>query len=412
MLQVKSLHAREILDSRGNPTIEVDITDNVGNVGRAAVPSGASVGKKEALELRDGGQRYLGKGVAKAVKNVNTIIAQSVIGENFQDQKAFDRCLITMDGTDNKSALGANAILGCSMAFARLQALHAKQPLFQSLAQLYKKDVSYTIPRPMMNILNGGAHADNPLSIQEFMIIPAEYNSIQQVLRMGCEVFHTLKGLLKKRGFATGIGDEGGFAPALRSTQEAIEFVLEAIVQAGYQPGKDILLGLDCAASEFYRDGRYHIDGQNLSSDDMLQFYANLSAQYPIISIEDPFDEFDHAAWQNITSALGNKVQIVGDDLFTTNMHYLQEGIDKKQANAILIKLNQIGTVTETIDTIRLAGDNNFNAIISHRSGETEDAFISHLAVATSWQIKTGSLCRSDRTAKYNELIRIAELLC
>ncbi|WP_053332482.1 phosphopyruvate hydratase [Candidatus Jidaibacter acanthamoebae] len=406
-MKIRSVRAREILDSRGNPTIETDIILNEGSLGRASSPSGASTGSKEALELRDGGNRYLGKGVLKAVDNVNSIIAKKIIGREFASQADLDQFLIELDGTENKSKLGANAILSVSLSYAKAHAAANDQQLFQSLAG---KEIS--IPRPMMNIINGGAHADNALDIQEFMIIPLKYSRFSDALRMGAEVFHTLKKILSNKGYNTNVGDEGGFAPALGSAQECLNLILAAIEKAGYRPGEDISLGLDVAASEFYDNNSYHLKGENkiLNSEQLVKYFEHLVNQYPIISIEDPMSEFDYEGWQNITHALGSKVQIVGDDIFVTNKKIFAKGIEGKIANAILIKLNQIGTLTETLETIKLAQKNNYNAIISHRSGETEDTTISHLAVAiNAGQIKTGSLCRTDRVAKYNELLRIEE---
>ncbi|KIE05904.1 Enolase [Candidatus Jidaibacter acanthamoeba] len=407
VMKIRSVRAREILDSRGNPTIETDIILNEGSLGRASSPSGASTGSKEALELRDGGNRYLGKGVLKAVDNVNSIIAKKIIGREFASQADLDQFLIELDGTENKSKLGANAILSVSLSYAKAHAAANDQQLFQSLAG---KEIS--IPRPMMNIINGGAHADNALDIQEFMIIPLKYSRFSDALRMGAEVFHTLKKILSNKGYNTNVGDEGGFAPALGSAQECLNLILAAIEKAGYRPGEDISLGLDVAASEFYDNNSYHLKGENkiLNSEQLVKYFEHLVNQYPIISIEDPMSEFDYEGWQNITHALGSKVQIVGDDIFVTNKKIFAKGIEGKIANAILIKLNQIGTLTETLETIKLAQKNNYNAIISHRSGETEDTTISHLAVAiNAGQIKTGSLCRTDRVAKYNELLRIEE---
>ena len=406
-MKIRSVRAREILDSRGNPTIETDIILNEGSLGRASSPSGASTGSKEALELRDGGNRYLGKGVLKAVDNVNSIIAKKIIGREFASQADLDQFLIELDGTENKSKLGANAILSVSLSYAKAHAAANDQQLFQSLAG---KEIS--MPRPMMNIINGGAHADNALDIQEFMIIPLKYSRFSDALRMGAEVFHTLKKILSNKGYNTNVGDEGGFAPALGSAQECLNLILAAIEKAGYRPGEDISLGLDVAASEFYDNNSYHLKGENkiLNSEQLVKYFEHLVNQYPIISIEDPMSEFDYEGWQNITHALGSKVQIVGDDIFVTNKKIFAKGIEGKIANAILIKLNQIGTLTETLETIKLAQKNNYNAIISHRSGETEDTTISHLAVAiNAGQIKTGSLCRTDRVAKYNELLRIEE---
>ncbi len=408
-MEIKSIKAREILDSRGNPTIESDVILSDNSMGRASSPSGASTGSKEALELRDGGSRYLGKGVLTAVNNVNNIIAKEILGKEFASQADLDNFLIQLDGTENKSSLGANAILSVSLGFAKAFAASKHMQLFQSIRE---KEIS--IPRPMMNIINGGAHADNALDIQEFMIIPLKYSNFGEALRMGAEVFHTLKKILHERDYNTNIGDEGGFAPALGSTEECLDLILTAIEKAGYKQGEDLALGLDVAASEFYENGLYQLKGENkiLNSDQMIKYFEKLVNSYPIISIEDPLSEFDCEGWKNITKALGSKIQIVGDDIFVTNPKILSQGIKNKVANAILIKLNQIGTLTETIETVKLAQQNNYKAIISHRSGETEDTTISHLSVAlNAGQIKTGSLCRTDRVAKYNELLRIEEYI-
>lgn len=409
-MKIKRLFAREILDSRGNPTIEVDLELDSG-FGRAAIPSGASTGSKEALELRDGDKaRFLGKGVLKAVSNVNEIVAKALVGNEFPSQDILDDFLIRLDGTKNKERLGANSILGVSLAYAKAVANAHNKPLFAMIDPGSKK----SIPRPMMNIINGGAHADNALDVQEFMIIPVKYDNFKHALQMGTEVFHTLKTILHEAELSTGVGDEGGFAPQLRSTKEAIELILTAIEKAGYKAGEDISIALDVAASEFFDNGLYQMIGEKKSynSHQIIEFYKELVDSYPIISIEDPISEFDHEGWQMITKTLGDKIQIVGDDVFVTSPDILKMGIEQKMANAILIKLNQIGTLTETLKTINLAHSNNFKTIISHRSGETEDTTISHLAVAAnSGQIKTGSLCRTDRVCKYNELLRIEELL-
>ena len=408
MSWIEDVRAREILDSRGNPTVEAEVTLESGEVGRAAVPSGASTGEHEAVELRDVGEkRYLGKGVTQAVKNVTETIAAEVVGLDSLDQAEVDAVMIALDGTPNKSKLGANAILAVSLANARAAAAHLEIPLYQYLGGPNAR----TLPVPMMNIINGGAHADNNVDFQEFMVVPVGAPSFNESLRTGAEIFHTLKSVLKKKGYATSVGDEGGFAPNLRSNEEAIETILEAITQAGYSAGTDCLLALDPAASEFY-DGSHYVfkksDGRKLTSDEMVQFWTSWSDQYPIVSIEDGMAENDWAGWKTLTDALGSRVQLVGDDLFVTNTEFLRKGIELGVANSILIKVNQIGTLTETLDCIELAKTNKRTAVISHRSGETEDPFIADLAVATNaGQIKTGSLSRSDRTAKYNQLLRI-----
>jgi enolase len=412
MTRIDHIHAREILDSRGNPTVEADLTLRSGVMGRAAVPSGASTGEHEAVELRDcDPKRYGGKGVLKAVANVNQLIAPRLKGLNALDQREVDRVLIELDGTPNKSNLGANAILAASLANARAAANHQKLPLYRYLGGA----TANTLPVPMMNIINGGAHADNNVDFQEFMIVPVGAGKFSEALRMGAEIFHTLKSVLKKKGYTTSVGDEGGFAPNLKSNEEAVETILEAVAQAGYQAGKDLLLALDPAASEFYEGGAYVFkksDGRKLSSDQMVRFWKDWASQYPIISIEDGMAENDWDGWKTLTDAIGQKVQLVGDDLFVTNTKFLRKGIELGVANSILIKVNQIGTLTETLECIDLARNNNRTAVISHRSGETEDAFIADLAVATNaGQIKTGSLSRSDRIAKYNQLLRIEEEL-
>jgi len=412
MTQIDHIHAREILDSRGNPTVEAEVTLVGGVMGRAAVPSGASTGEHEAVELRDGDpKRYGGKGVLKAVGHVNQVIAPRLKGLNALDQTEVDRVLIELDGTPNKSNLGANALLAVSLATARAASDSQKLPLYSYLGGA----AANTLPVPMMNIINGGAHADNNVDFQEFMIVPVGAERFSEALRMGAEIFHTLKSVLKKKGYATSVGDEGGFAPNLKSNEEAVETILEAIAQAGYQPRKDVLLALDPAASEFY-DGAAYVfkksDGRRLRSDQMVAFWKEWAANYPIISIEDGMAENDWGGWKALTDAIGETVQLVGDDLFVTNTEFLQKGIELGVANSILIKVNQIGTLTETLDCIALAKNHNRTAVISHRSGETEDAFIADLAVATSaGQIKTGSLSRSDRIAKYNQLLRIEEEL-
>jgi enolase len=412
MIQIDQVHAREILDSRGNPTVEADVVLAGGARGRAAVPSGASTGEHEAVELRDGDpNRYGGKGVSKAVHNVNDVIARELKGKDALDQAAIDRALIELDGTPNKSNLGANALLAVSMATARAAANYQKLPLYRYLGGAGAS----TQPVPMMNIINGGAHADNNVDFQEFMIVPVGAERFSEALRMGAEIFHSLKSVLKKKSYATGVGDEGGFAPNLKSNEEAIETILEAIAQAGYHAGKDVLLALDPAASEFY-DGEFYVfkksDQRKLSSDQMVAFWVSWANQYPIISIEDGMAENDWDGWKTLTDELGNGVQLVGDDLFVTNTSFLRKGIALGVANSILIKVNQIGTLTETLECIELAKKNQYTTVISHRSGETEDAFIADLAVATNaGQIKTGSLSRSDRIAKYNQLLRIEEEL-
>ena len=407
---ITHIHAREILDSRGNPTVEVDLQLNDGSFGRAAVPSGASTGEHEAVELRDGGDRYMGRGTEQAVRNVNATLGPALIGQDALDQRNVDNLMIELDGTDNKSKLGANAILGVSMATAKAAADHKGLPLFQSLGD----ENASTLPIPMMNILNGGSHADNNVDIQEFMVFPIGAESFSQALRMGTEIFHNLKSVLKAKGLNTAVGDEGGFAPNLRSNEEAIEVILEAIEKTGYSSGKDIFLALDVAASEIYNNGAYHLDSENkvLSAEEMVSYYKDLLNKYPIVSIEDGLDENDWDGWQKMNTELGNSIQIVGDDLTVTNIPRLQRAIDEKSMNAILIKLNQIGTMSETIDTIALAKANNYGTIISHRSGETEDTIIADFSVAmNAGQIKTGSASRTDRICKYNQLLRIEETL-
>jgi len=407
---IKDIRAREILDSRGNPTIEVDVILENGIVGRAAVPSGASTGEREALELRDNdSSRYLGKGVLQAVKNVNEVIKPNIIGMNVFEQEKIDYTLINLDGTKTKSVLGANATLGVSMACLKAAAKAKGLPLYKYLGNGY----GTLIPVPMMNILNGGAHADNKLDFQEFMIIP-QRNTIKERLRVGAEVFHNLKKVLNERKLFTGVGDEGGFAPDLSSNTEGFDLIMEAIRKAGYEPNIDVKLAIDVAASEFYKDGKYHLVGESrsLTTDELIEFYKELVNKYPIISIEDPVDENDWEGFVKITKELGDKIQLVGDDLFVTNKECLQKGIDMKAGNAILLKVNQIGTITETLETINLAVSNGYKTIISHRSGETEDTTIADLAVALNLgQIKTGSMSRTDRICKYNQLIRIEEEL-
>ncbi len=410
MSLIEQIWAREILDSRGNPTIEAEVILEDGMQGRAAVPSGASTGENEAVELRDGDDyRYLGKGVQKAVANVNEKITYELEGLDALDQTLIDQKMIELDGTENKSNLGANAILAVSMATARAAAAHLELPLYRYIGGANAK----TLPVPMMNIINGGAHADNNVDFQEFMIMPVGAESFKDALRTGAEIFHNLKSVLKSRGYATSVGDEGGFAPNLKSNEEAVETILEAIDRAGYKAGENVMLALDPAASEFYKNGKYTFkksDKRELSSDEMAAYWADWCSKYPIISIEDGMGESDWDGWKNLTDRVGDKVQLVGDDLFVTNVKFLQKGIDLKAANSILIKVNQIGTLTETLDAIELARTNNMTCIISHRSGETEDSFIADLAVATNaGQIKTGSLSRSDRIAKYNQLLRIEE---
>jgi enolase len=409
---IAQVHAREILDSRGNPTVEAEVTLESSAIGRAAVPSGASTGENEAVELRDGDKfRYLGKGVRLAVENVNKTIANAVIGKDAFDQVEVDQTMIDLDDTTNKSKLGANAMLAVSLATARAAAAEIEIPLYRHIGGTNAR----TLPVPLMNIINGGAHADNNVDFQEFMIAPAGAPSFAEALRWGTEVFHTLKGVLKKRGYSTSVGDEGGFAPSLKSNDEAIEAILEAINAAGYTPGEQIAIALDPASSEFYDEGHYVFkksDGRRLNSDEMVQYWVSWARQYPIISIEDGLAENDWNGWATLTEELGDTVQLVGDDLFVTNTRYLERGIEEIVANSILIKVNQIGTLTETLEAIELAKTNNYTAIISHRSGETEDPFIADLAVATNaGQIKTGSASRTDRIVKYNQLLRIEEEL-
>ncbi len=408
MAKIKKILGREILDSRGNPTVEVDCILDNGVMGRAAVPSGASTGDNEALELRDGDKaRYMGKGVLKAVNNVNTVIASKIKGLA-PDFKKIDAVLIKLDGTDNKAQLGANAILGVSMAVAKAAALAKKQPLFKYLGG----DAAKILPVPLMNILNGGLHADNNLDIQEFMIMPVGAPTFSEALRYATEVFHNLKSLLKSKGLATSVGDEGGFAPNLQSNEEALALIIQAIEKAGYKPGRDIYLALDCAASSFCKDGKYTFDKSSKTSDDLIRIYENWLGKYPILSIEDGLGEHDDAGWQALTQRLGSKIQLVGDDIFVTNPVIFKKGIENHIGNAILVKVNQIGSLSETLETVGIAKKNKYKAIISHRSGETEDTTIAQLAVATgTGQIKTGSLSRTDRICKYNELLRIEESL-
>ena len=412
MSQITDVYAREILDSRGNPTLEVEVFLESGAMGRAAVPSGASTGEREALELRDGDKtRYLGKGVLKAVDNVNDVIADQIIGMEATDQVGVDKKMLQLDGTEFKSNLGANAILGVSLAVAKAAADDAGLPLYQYIGGANAKE----LPLPMMNIINGGAHADNNVDIQEFMIMPCGAANFREALRMGAEIFHALKGVLKGKGYNTAVGDEGGFAPDLKSNEEALEVIMEAIVKAGYKPGEEVLLALDVASSELFKDGKYVLENEaqpEKTADQLIDFYENLVNKYPIISIEDGMAENDWDGWKKLTERLGKRIQIVGDDLFVTNPAILKEGIKKGIANSILIKLNQIGTLTETLDAIEMAKRAGYTTVISHRSGETEDTTLADLAVAVNaGQIKTGSLCRTDRVCKYNQLLRIEDEL-
>ena len=412
MFDIKKIHARQIMDSRGNPTIECDITLSDGAFGRAAVPSGASTGSFEALELRDGGNNYMGKGVLTAVKNVNEIIAPALIGMDASQQTEIDEKMLALDGTPNKDKLGANAILAVSMALAHAVANAKHIPLYKYIAEIYGNANPCVLPRPMMNIINGGAHADNGLDAQEFMIIPNGATSEVEAIRMGSEIFHHLKSILKKGGNSTNVGDEGGFAPNFNSCAEALDTIVAAIRSAGYEPDSQVSIGLDVASSEFYADGVYNFEGKKLSSDEMIEFYEKLISDYPIISIEDALAEEDWTGWKKLTERIGDKCQLVGDDLFVTNPARLARGIENGVANAILIKVNQIGSLTETLRAIKMAQDAKYGVIISHRSGETEDTTIADLAVATNaGQIKTGSMSRTDRMAKYNQLIRIEEEL-
>lgn len=407
---IHDVYAREVIDSRGNPTVEVEVYLESGGFGRARVPSGASTGKFEAVELRDGGQRYGGKGVERAVENVNTVIAEALIGQYALDQAYIDRLLINLDGTENKGNLGANATLGTSIAVARAAADSLGMSFYQYLGGVGAKE----LPVPMMNILNGGSHADNNVDIQEFMVMPVGASSFKEALRMGVEIYHQLKSELQKRGLSTGVGDEGGFAPNLSSNEEALEVIVESIKSLGLIPGQDVVLALDVAASELYKDGKYHLEseGRVLSSDELMDYYKELIDRYPIISIEDPFDEEDWDAFKKMTDMVRGKVQIVGDDLFVTNTKRLIRGIEEDSASSILIKLNQIGTITETLEAIEMAKKAGFTAVISHRSGETSDSTIADLAVAVNaGQIKTGAPARSDRVEKYNQLLRIEDEL-
>ncbi len=413
MSRIASVRAREILDSRGNPTVEVEVALESGAVGRAAVPSGASTGSREALELRDGGVRYRGKGVTRAVEHVRGPLAETVTGMDLGDlaaQAALDRAMIELDGTGAKSRLGANALLGVSLAAAQAAAADVRQPLYRWLAEGREP----LLPLPMMNVLNGGAHASNRVDFQEFMLLPTGAPSFSEALRFGAEIFHALRDVLHESGHVTAVGDEGGFAPELSSNQEAVEMLLRGIERAGYKPGDDVALGLDVAASEFYRDGRYKLGGEGVekSADELIATYSDWVSRYPLVSIEDGMAEDDWDGWQNLTTALGEQCQLVGDDLFVTDAKILREGIDRSVANAILLKVNQIGTLSETLETLELASEAGYAAVISHRSGETEDTTIADLAVGrAAGQIKTGSLSRSDRVAKYNQLLRIEEVL-
>lgn len=405
MSKIKDLKGREVLDSRGNPTVEVEVLLEDGSLGRALVPSGASTGTREALELRDHDERFMGRGVLKAVNNVNTIIREKLIGLESSNQELIDNTMIELDGTKNKSHLGANAILGVSLANLKASAISAKLPLYKYVGS------GTELPVPMMNIINGGAHADNNLDFQEYMIIP-QRDTIKERIRIGAEVFHNLKKVLKEKGYNTNVGDEGGFAPDLKSNEEGFKVIIEAIKSSGYIPGKDVKLAIDVAASEFYENGTYHIDGKQLTTKELIKFYEELVNKYPIISIEDSVDENDWEGFTAITKVLGDKIQLVGDDLFVTNIECLEKGIKLQAGNAILLKLNQIGTYTETLKTINLAKSNGYKTIISHRSGETEDTTIADLAVGLNLgQIKTGSMSRTDRICKYNQLIRIEEEL-
>ena len=411
MAEILSILGREILDSRGNPTVEVDVVLDDGSIGRAAVPSGASTGALEALELRDGdAKRYLGKGVLKAVENVNGEICDAILGLDAEDQLQIDNTMIELDGTENKGRLGANAILGVSLAVARAAAHSAGLPLYRYIGGAR----AHVLPVPMMNIINGGSHADNPIDIQEFMVMPVSAASSADSIRMGAEIFHHLKKKLSDAGLNTNVGDEGGFAPNIESSDAALSFIMKAIEAAGYRPEEDVVLALDCASSEFHKNGKYHLEGEGkvLDAGALIDYYEALTKKYPIFSIEDGCAEDDHAGWAELTARLGKKIQLVGDDLFVTNPKILRAGIDKGLANAILVKVNQIGTLSETLEAVEMAQRAGYNAVLSHRSGETEDSTIAHIAVATNCgQIKTGSLSRSDRLAKYNELIRIEESL-
>ena len=412
MFTIEKVHARQIMDSRGNPTVECDVWLKDGAFGRASVPSGASTGSFEALELRDGNNTYMGKSVLTAVKNVNEIIAPEIIGMDALKQSDIDNKMLNIDGTPNKEKLGANAILSVSLAVAHAAAKAQNIPLYKHIANIFGNENPNTLPRPMMNIVNGGAHADNGLDAQEFMIIPNGAKSEVEAIRMGSEIFHNLKSILKKSNHSTNVGDEGGFAPNFNTCTEALDTIVAAIRAAGYTPGTDVSIGLDVASSEFYHDGVYHFEGATKTADEMIEFYKELISKYPVISIEDGLAEEDWDSWEKLTSAIGGKCQLVGDDLFVTNPIRLKKGIESKCANAILIKVNQIGSLTETLTAIKMAQDANYGVIVSHRSGETEDTTIADLAVATNaGQIKTGSMSRTDRMAKYNQLIRIEEEL-
>ena len=411
-MKIKNVIGREILDSRGNPTVEVDVILENGVMGRAAVPSGASTGEREALELRDGGDRFMGKGVLKAVENVNGPLKDLVIGMDASNQKELDYAMINLDGTPTKSKFGANAILGISMAAMKASANEEGKPLYKYVCEKFGNG-KMSLPRPMMNIINGGAHADNKLDFQEYMIIPMA-DTIHERVRIGAEVFHNLKSVLKSKGLVTSVGDEGGFAPDLESNSEGFELIMEAIKKAGYEPGKDVCMAIDVAASEFYKDGKYELvgEGRSLTTEELIEYYEELVSKYPIISIEDPVDENDWDGFNLVTKRIGDKIQLVGDDLFVTNKACLQMGIDHEAGNAILLKVNQIGTITETLETIELARSHNYATVISHRSGETEDTTIADLAVGLDLgQIKTGSMSRTDRICKYNQLMRIEEEL-
>ena len=408
MTAIANILGREVLDSRGNPTVEVEVLLETGATGRAIVPSGASTGEHEAVELRDGGKRFLGKGVLQAVANVNNEIRDAAVGLNGLDQRTLDNKLISLDGTENKSRLGANAILGVSLAVARAASSARNLPLYKSIGG----DDANTLPVPMMNVLNGGVHADNNIDLQEFMIMPIGATRFSEGLQWGVETYHTLKSLLKAKGLSTAVGDEGGFAPNLANNEEAIELLVEAITRAGFKPGVDIAIALDPAMSELYKDSRYHMSGENkiFTNDELAEWWVSLVDKYPIVSIEDGMAQDDWDGWASLSSALGNRIQLVGDDLFVTNTKRLQQGIDRKIANSILIKVNQIGTLSETLDAVSLANNNNYSSVMSHRSGETEDSTIADLAVATNCgQIKTGAPARSDRVAKYNQLLRIEQ---
>ena len=414
MSKIRNIIARQIFDSRGNPTVEVDVLTQKGFLGRAAVPSGASTGEHEAVELRDGGKSYLGKGVSKAIKNVNKIISKSLIGIEVSEQKKIDKIMIDLDGTPNKSNLGANSILGVSLAIAKASANELGLPLFQYIGG----ESANILPIPMMNIINGGSHSNAPIAFQEFMIIPVGGKSFSESLKMGTEIFHNLKKILSKKKLNTSVGDEGGFAPELRGTEDALETIIDSIVESGYKPKEDVVISLDCASSEFYKDGIYDYSifegssGLKRTSDEQVDYLKKLCEKFPIISIEDGMDENDWNGWKSLTDKIGNKVQLVGDDLFVTNVNRLKKGIDNKIANSILIKVNQIGTLTETIAAVEMANQAGYTSIMSHRSGETEDNTIADLAVAlNTGQIKTGSASRSDRMSKYNQLLRIEEIL-